>query len=270
MKRQIKLWLLLSATLAIISVPLARSADLPKCCVWRVTNAKAPFYLVGSVHALSPRDYPLPSPYEMAMKDSKRFLFEFNPNLGEQFSKEFEAAAKYPPGQDLTSRLHPQALAWMRQNLQSVNVRYNKAKKNYDVSFGKFDDSKQYRAWYLADHYIGIPSFKGVSHKHGVDNYMAEQARRSGKEIAGLETVSQHVAVLGGLSDMDGQILLLDAIIYSQQDEASFGRLRSAWRHGKSMRCGVRMRGFEKKRSGLRGVWSTIATSGGSRVSKLK
>ena len=34
----------------------------PKCCVWRVTNAKAPFYLVGSIHALGKKDYPLPTP----------------------------------------------------------------------------------------------------------------------------------------------------------------------------------------------------------------
>jgi len=37
--------------------PLATEAapqnkKFPKCCVWRVINAKAPFYLVGSIHAL--------------------------------------------------------------------------------------------------------------------------------------------------------------------------------------------------------------------------
>jgi len=51
----------------------------PKCCVWRVTNATAPFYLVGSIHALGKKDYPLPTPYETALKDSNRFVFEFDP-----------------------------------------------------------------------------------------------------------------------------------------------------------------------------------------------
>src|SRR5436190_5447219 len=48
-------------------IPLVTDAGthakkLPKCCVWRVTNATAPFYLVGSIHALGKKDYPLPKP----------------------------------------------------------------------------------------------------------------------------------------------------------------------------------------------------------------
>jgi uncharacterized protein YbaP (TraB family) len=45
---------------------------VPKCCVWRITNAKAPFYLAGSVHALDEDDYPLPAPYEIALKDARK------------------------------------------------------------------------------------------------------------------------------------------------------------------------------------------------------
>ena len=46
----------------------------------RDQSPKAPFYLVGSIHALSKKDYPLPSPYELALRDSRRFVFEFDPN----------------------------------------------------------------------------------------------------------------------------------------------------------------------------------------------
>src|SRR5213078_2523692 len=92
----------------------------PKCCVWRVTNAKAPFYLVGSIHALSKKDYPLPKPYDVALKDSSRFVFEFDPSQHAEFQKKFEAAAKYPPGQDMRSRVSPQFLAWLRKNMFTV------------------------------------------------------------------------------------------------------------------------------------------------------
>src|SRR5213595_1498474 len=87
----------------------ARATDaLSKCCVWRVTNAKAPFYLVGSVHALSRSDYPLPAPYELALRNSKRFLFEFDPTKHLEFERKFEAAGKYPPGQDIRSKIDPE------------------------------------------------------------------------------------------------------------------------------------------------------------------
>src|ERR1700751_4832495 len=82
---------LLSLTpLSAIAVSPARK--FPKCCVWRVTNAEAPFYLVGSIHALSKKDYPLPSPYDRALKDSTRFVFEFDPTHHVEFQKKFEAA----------------------------------------------------------------------------------------------------------------------------------------------------------------------------------
>src|SRR5713101_4565721 len=103
--------LIASVAFALLPTIPARAAQaLPKCCVWRVTNAKAPFYLVGSIHALSKKDYLLPAPYEIALKDSRRLLFEFDPTQHAEFEAKFAAAAKYPPGQDLRSKIHPELL----------------------------------------------------------------------------------------------------------------------------------------------------------------
>src|SRR5205823_4283557 len=85
--------LLLGLTL-LFAVSARAAQTFPKCCVWRVTNAKAPFYLVGSIHALSKKDYPLPAPYELALKNSRRFLFEFDPSRHVEFEKKFETAGK--------------------------------------------------------------------------------------------------------------------------------------------------------------------------------
>src|SRR5438874_11060632 len=111
--------LLLGLTL-LFAVPVRAAQTFPKCCVWRVTNAKAPFYLVGSIHALSKKDYPLPKPYDMALEDSTRFLFEFDPTQHAEFQKKFEAAAKYRPGQDIRSKISPELLAWLRKNMFRV------------------------------------------------------------------------------------------------------------------------------------------------------
>src|SRR6266487_5054356 len=77
---------------AVLFANAARGAEaLPKCCVWRVTNAKAPFYLVGSIHVLSRKDYPLPCPYDLALKDATRLLFEFDPNRAPEFEKKLRS-----------------------------------------------------------------------------------------------------------------------------------------------------------------------------------
>src|SRR5881392_1967199 len=110
-------------TLALLpTIPAPAAQALPKCCVWRVTNAKAPFYLVGSIHALSKSDYPLPSPYDVALRNSKRFVFEFDPNRHVEFERKFEAAAKYPLGQDIRSKIDPELLAWLRKNILTVKA----------------------------------------------------------------------------------------------------------------------------------------------------
>src|ERR1044072_1737719 len=131
----------------------ARAAQrLPKCCVWRVTNTKAPFYLVGSIHALSKKDYPLPAPYEIALGESKRLLFECDPTKHEEFEKKFEAAGKYPRGQDIRSKIDPELLAWLRQNITTVGPQNHGArrarKSNFDNEFG-------YKPWWIAQHIVG-------------------------------------------------------------------------------------------------------------------
>ena len=95
----------LLATLLISST----SAFAATACVWRVINAPAPFYLVGTLHALSGKHYPLPKPYTEALHNSQQFFFEISPHDPEdKFSKLFDAAAIYPKGDDIRRHIHPQ------------------------------------------------------------------------------------------------------------------------------------------------------------------
>src|SRR5437763_10247075 len=119
------LWGVLTGLLLLVLAPFSAIAaspakKFPKCCVWRVTNAGAPFYLVGSIHALSKKDYPLPSPYELALRESKRIVLECDPSRHAEFERKFEAAAKYPPGQDIRSKIDSELFAWLRQNILTV------------------------------------------------------------------------------------------------------------------------------------------------------
>ena len=210
----------------------ARGAEaLPKCCVWRVTNAKAPFYLVGSVHALSRKDYPLPRPYELALKDARRLLFEFDPSRGLEFEKKLAAAGKYPPGQNIRSKIDPKLLAWLRENISAVNVEHNRPKKSPN-RVADFDSGAGYKPWWIAQHLVDPRNSSNMSTSHGLDNYLVSRARKMGKEIGGLESVDEHVAVLGGLSDRDSEILLRGALGRSEPGQAEIDRMRKAWRNG--------------------------------------
>ncbi len=194
-----------------------------------MTNAKAPFYLVGSIHALSKNDYPLPAPYEIALRNSKRFLFEFDPNRHVEFERKFEAAGKYPPGQDIRSKIHPELLAWLRQNVLAVNPDNRRGRRE---PVGNFDSQFGYKPWWIAQHLVGPATYSKSSLSHGLDNYFVDRAAREKKEIAGLESVNEHVAVMGGLSDRDGEFILRDALDQPRNAEKEFSKMHKAWHKG--------------------------------------
>jgi uncharacterized protein YbaP (TraB family) len=59
-----------------------------------------------------------------------------------------------------------------------------------------------------------------------------DHAIQSGKEISGLESVNEHVAVMGGLSDRDGEFMLQDALNQPDNVDKESGRMYKAWRKG--------------------------------------
>ena len=225
---------LIALLVALILTPLAadsapQSKKFPRCCVWRVTNAKAPFYLVGSIHALSKKDYPLPKPYDIALKDSTRLLFEFDPTRHVEFQKKFEAAAKYPPGQDIRSKISPELLAWLRKNMFTM---LPDARGGTGERVVSFDSQLRYKPWWIAQHLAAPASYSKASATHGLDNYFVDHAIQSRKEIGGLESVNEHVAVMGGLSDRDSELMLQDALMQHDNTDKESGRMYKAWRKG--------------------------------------
>jgi hypothetical protein len=230
-RRSCGVWIALAllgiAPLSAIAVSPAHK--VPKSCVWRVTNAKAPFYLVGSIHALGKSDYPLPSPYEIALRNSRRFVFEFDPNQHAEFERKFEAAAKYPAGQDIRSKIDPELLAWLRKNILTVKPDSRRGKREQVAGF---DSELRYKPWWIAQHLAAPASYSKSSASHGLDNYFVDHAKTAGKEIGGLESVDEHVAVMGGLSDRDSEFMLRDALTQPTDGAREFSRMYKAWRRG--------------------------------------
>jgi len=189
------------------------------CCVWRLTNSKTPFYLVGTLHALTSSDYPLPKPYREALQNSQRFLFEFDFRQSKEFSAKLRAAAKYPKGQDLRRHVHAQTYQYLARAFQLSGIKSNAY--------------LEYKPWYLAGLW-GIRGYNDLQSKYGVDNHFYREAGRAKKEVGGLASVDEHVAVMSGMSDLEGELILLDSIhrFTKNQKGSDFARLHRAWRRG--------------------------------------
>jgi len=206
----------LGAVVCLSKAP-ARESGTGKHYIWKVTNAPAPFYLVGSVHSLSGQDYPLARPIMDAFHEVKQVFFEYNPNEDEEFSKEFEKASKLPKGQTIYSTLHPETLKFLEIRFRRSNVH--------------FDQVKEWRAWRIAGIW-GIRGWSNISGAYGVDSYLAYHCRRLHKPMGGLETVVEHVAVMGEMSDTEAEIMLLDNIVQGDKRRDTYDRMVAAWKRG--------------------------------------
>jgi uncharacterized protein len=194
------------------------TAQAATACVWRVTNVPVPFYLVGTVHALSGNDYPLPKAYNQALRDSQRLLFEVDPRPKNDWSELFARAAHYPKGDSMRRHVHPQT--------------WNFLVKNFRISNVSVDDLEHWRPWAIAYFVWGVHGYNDAFSEHGADHHLAYQAQRLGKEVGGIESNEEHVEVLRGLSHVDSEVILLDAIVRGDKRRDDFNRVRAAWKKG--------------------------------------
>src|SRR4051812_25777119 len=98
----------LICSLVAITAPGAENPGGGRHCLWKVTSARAPFYLLGSIHALRATDYPLAPPIMDAIQQAQQFYFEYDPKLDNALAKKLVAAAKLPPNTDIKNLIRPE------------------------------------------------------------------------------------------------------------------------------------------------------------------
>jgi uncharacterized protein len=216
---------LLAAVFAPIQSSMAGSA-----CVWRVTNTPAPCYLVGTIHALSGTDYPLPAPYYQALKESRQFYFEVAPDPKSEadFGKKWDVATTYSQGDEIRRHIHSKTWTFLEKKFRNSNY------LGHDFHFGEHyvKDMMNLRPWAIAFYIWGIRGYNDVYGQHGVDRFISYQAMRQGKACDGLESGAEHVEVLAGMADIDAELMLLDALVRGDQRRDDFNQMRDAWKHG--------------------------------------
>jgi len=156
--------------LAVCRLAAAEVASNGKHCLWRVTNARAPFYLLGSVHALQASDYFRTPVIEEAIKQCQQIWFEIDPK-DESFGEKLREAAKLPRGQLVQSKIHPKTYEYLRK-----------------ITLSGMNDWHHLRPWAIAM-ILRNPTLGNPDYRWGVDSYIAQRARYYGKLTGGLEPV---------------------------------------------------------------------------------
>jgi uncharacterized protein len=187
-------------------------------CLWRITNARAPFYLLGSVHALQRTDYEKAPAVEQAVKQCQLILFEVDPKQEQTFAKKLGEAARLPRGQQIRGKISPKTYDYLRK-----------------ITVNGMAEWQHLYPWAIAM-LLDYPALRGVSSIYGVDNHIAEMARRYSKRTGGIETVDEHVRVLSDMHMIEGEVYLLQALVHAAEASPQFRSDVAAWKSGDTNR----------------------------------
>jgi uncharacterized protein YbaP (TraB family) len=219
-QRVARYWIVLAFGCACVLASVASAAqDSGKHFLWRVTNAPAPFYLLGSVHALRPQDYHKTPVIEQAISQSQQFFFEVDPKEDETFGKKLAEAAKYPHGVQIKGKINPKTYAYLRK-----------------ITVSGLGMWQHLHPWAIAVLLLHSPGYEQVSMKYGIDNYVARRARYYSKPAYGLETVDEHIRVLSGMQEIEEEVFLLQSLVHADEDPKRFQEQVAAWKTGDTER----------------------------------
>jgi len=191
--------------------------------LWKVTAGNGDtLYLLGSVHVLDRRNYPLSDAIENAFTESQTVVFEVDFDEASATTKRvvFEKGI-YRSGRTLRQSISPKSYGAAGQKL-----------KGFGIAIERLDNLKP---WAVA---LTITTLElgrlGFDPSRGVDRYFFEKAKVAGKEISALETIEYQMGLFNGMSDRDQERFLMQTLTELDVMESSLNELIKAWKRGDS------------------------------------
>lgn len=199
----------------------AAAGAAPRNPLWVIEGKQNTVYMLGSVHVLRESDYPLPKVIDSAYRDAEVVYMEIDLDdmaAGEALQYTL-ANASLPEGRTLRDIL---GLA----DFTAADVKANAI----GVDLSMFS---QFEPWVAALAVVQAQiSHLGLDADQGVEQYLLRMALRDEKEVRGLETLSDQLGVLDGLSlERQGKFLLM-SLEESSEMPGQLDAMISAWRRG--------------------------------------
>ena len=204
----------------ILSTALLFTQNLQAASVWKVTNDRYRLYVGGTIHVLSPKDYPLAKEYNLAYQASDKVIFETNMEVvsSPAFGQKMMDQMMYSDGTTinkvlqtdtynalaihLSSRQIPmQALASHKPNLLAISLTF-----------------------------IELQAMGYTS--EGVDMFFANMAKTQAKEQGWLETPDEQLAFIAKLGGDDPNAMIEYTLKEIKKMPEMFAKLHSTWLAG--------------------------------------
>lgn len=203
-----------------LSTSLLVTLGLQGASVWKVSNEQHSLYIGGTIHVLTPKDYPLAKEYNLAYKAADKVIFETDMQAASspEFYQKMMSQMMYKDGTTINQVLKPDTYKALAIHLSSRQI--------------PMQSLASYKPSLLAIS-LSFIELKAMGYtSEGVDMFFANMAKEQGKEQGWLETPDEQLAFLANLGGDDPNAIIAYTLKDIQKMPEIFPKLHAAWLSG--------------------------------------
>jgi uncharacterized protein YbaP (TraB family) len=204
----------------ILSISLAFTFSLQAASVWKVSNDQYSLYIGGTIHVLTPKDYPLAKEYDLAYKASDKVIFETDMQTASspEFGQKMMDQMMYSDGTTIDKVLQTDTYQALAVHLSSRQIPMQ--------AFASHKPS----LLAISLTFIELEAMGYTS--EGVDMFFANKAKDQGKEQGWLETPDEQLAFIADMGNEDPDTMIEYTLKDIKKMPEMFAKLHSTWLAG--------------------------------------
>ena len=203
--------------------------------LWKVESTENTIYLLGSIHVLQEKNYPLAPTIYNAFNQCGTVMFEVDLDGLSSPMSQLQLLAKgfYASGESLKTVLPP-------ERYQTVKRLF--AERGHDI-----ENFNRMKPWMAATAVTGLELKKmGFDPEFGVDRHIYSKAREADVEVVGLETVEYQLGLFENLPLELQEFFLLQSLQDLKNIESRIHEMVEAWEHGQVKELEVHLDGIRQ------------------------
>jgi len=203
-----------------LSTSLIFTLGLQAASVWKVTNDQHSLYIGGTIHVLTPEDYPLAKEYNLAYQAADKVIFETDMEAvsSPEFGQKMMSQMMYSDGTTINKVLKPETYQALAVHLSSRQIPMQ--------AFASHKPS----LLAVSLTFIELQAMGYTS--EGVDMFFANMAKADGKQQGWLETPDEQLSFIAKMGDDDPNAMIEYTLKDIIKMPEMFGKLHSTWLAG--------------------------------------
>ena len=188
--------------------------------VWKVSNDQHHIYLGGTIHVLTPKDYPLPKEFDVAFEASEKIIFETDMETASspEFAQKMMNKLMYNDGTTINKVLNPDTYKALAIHLSSRQIPMQ--------AFASHKPS-------LLSISLSFIELQAMGYtQEGVDMFYSNKAKAQGKQFGWLETPDEQLSFIEKMGEDDPNAMIEYTLKDITKMPEMFGKLHSSWLKG--------------------------------------